>query len=186
MAYIDIVPGLVCGLALCVSDVRRRRVPRAWVFAALAAQLVLLAVDAFISRDPWLVFAPVLYGVAAGLLQLLLARLARGSLGMGDVTCTWMVGQSIGMFGFGAFVLWWLAMGVLGLIWIGLWSIYITWRAHRRLSTKSSESLNDATKYTSKAAATTSKFTQNKAPFVPVIVLSAIIAIVITMMTAAI
>ena len=51
-----------------------------------------------------------------------LRRAVGGSLGFGDVTTTLLMGLAVGMFGLFAVVSWWLAIGVVGLCWITLWT----------------------------------------------------------------
>ncbi|MDF7663910.1 hypothetical protein PT282_04435 [Bifidobacterium sp. ESL0763] len=195
MLYIDMVPGLVCGLALCVEDMARRRVPRSWVFAAMLAQLGVLALHATIAARPSLLLMPMLYGVAGASLQLAAARLAHGSLGMGDVTCTWLLGHSVGVFGLGAFLRWWLAMGLLGLAWIGLWVAYMVWLAYRRMRKAAISSSSDLTSSDSQGRAapleiesaplaSSGRRPSPGMPFVPVIVASAVVAIAHGLMAA--
>lgn len=121
MPYLALLPGLFCGLAVGVEDVRRRRVPRRWIAFGCAAQLIAALIWAMVANDLFVVPQAVLFAVLSALVQCALALITPGALGFGDVTCTLMIGLSVGMAGLGAVVLWWLGMGVLGLIWIALW-----------------------------------------------------------------
>ena len=103
MPYLFTLPGLLCGLALSIEDVRHRRVPIAWVAAGALLQL---AAD----------FA------LCCLIQFALALLVPRSLGFGDVTALIPMGLSVGLFGLLPVVVWWLAMGVAGITWIALWT----------------------------------------------------------------
>ncbi|MFT8704116.1 MAG: hypothetical protein ABF805_01840 [Bifidobacterium sp.] len=50
----------------------------------------------------------------SALIQLVLAILRPGTLGLGDVTCTLLVGLAVGSQGFFPFAFWWLIMGLFG------------------------------------------------------------------------
>ena len=108
MTYLAYLPSLICGIAVSVEDIRRRRVPRLWIAIGCLTQLFLL------------VQAP-LFAVLSAVLQAGLAMAKPGSMGFGDVTCTLAMGLAVGMAGLTAVVVWWLAMGLLGLAWMALW-----------------------------------------------------------------
>lgn len=121
MTYLIALPSLLCGLAVSAEDLRRRRVPRLWIAVGCIAQCAFAAVYGVATGRPALFAAPLAMAVAAGALQLALALVRPGALGFGDVTATLMVGQAVGLFGPVRFALWWLAMGVLGLLWMWAW-----------------------------------------------------------------
>ena len=146
MRYLLLLPSLIAGLAVCVEDVRARRVPRLWVAAGWLVQLVVLIVayvwsirvaggavpGAAIDSDPGMqpganaepaetwerVQHPAIslaLSLGSGLVLWLCGRVRRGSLGLGDVTCTVLMGLAVGSLGLDAVAVWWLAMSVLGL-----------------------------------------------------------------------
>ncbi|KAB8293576.1 peptidase A24 [Bifidobacterium avesanii] len=115
MSCLVLLPSLLCGAAVCVSDVRSRRVPRAWIAAGWLAQLLALVVWAVVANQLFTVMIAVVISVGAALLQLLLGLIVPGSLGFGDVTATFMVGLAVGAVGWLAVLYWWLGMGALGL-----------------------------------------------------------------------
>lgn len=121
MIYLVALPSLVCGLMVGGEDIRRRRVPRAWIAAGCAVQCAANIAYGVACGRPWMAMACVAYAVVAAGLQLLLALVRPGALGFGDVTATLLVGQAVGLFGVVRFALWWLAMGAVGLLWIWLW-----------------------------------------------------------------
>lgn len=122
MPYLYCLPSLLCGLALAVEDVRRRRVPRAWVAVGCLAQLTADLVWAAIANDFFTVLQALLFaGLCAGV-QLLLALARPGALGLGDVTAMLPLGLAVGAYGLLHVVLWWLAMGLLGLAFVPLWT----------------------------------------------------------------
>lgn len=146
MSCLVLLPSLLCGVAVCVSDVRSRRVPRTWVAAGYAAQLLALLVWAVLANRLFDVMIAVVISLGAALLQLLLSLVVPGALGFGDVTATLMAGLAVGSAGWLAVLYWWLAMGALGLAAIGLGR----------------------------------RFGHRDVPFVPVIVLAAVIAVTLS------
>ncbi|RSX56566.1 peptidase A24 [Bifidobacterium samirii] len=106
---------------MAAEDVRRRRVPRAWIALGCAAQLAADLVVALLENDLFLVPQALLFALLAAALQCALALVRPGALGLGDVTCTLMTGLGVGLAGFTAMLVWWLAMGLLGLAWMALW-----------------------------------------------------------------
>lgn len=146
MAYIAVLPSLICGLALALEDIRHFRVPRMWVAAGTLIQLMVFLAFSIIEHNPAKVLLPLGYAVLSAAIQFLLSQLKPGALGFGDVTASLLVGLAVGSFGLMPYLYWWLLMGALGLLWIFLWSKLVNHRI-------------------------------SKVPFVPVIILSAIIAI---------
>ena len=111
MPYLFTLPGLLCGLALSIEDVRHRRVPIAWV-----------AAGGVVVNDLFVLLQALLFTVLCCLIQFALALLVPRSLGFGDVTALIPMGLSVGLFGLLPVVVWWLAMGVAGITWIALWT----------------------------------------------------------------
>ncbi|MCH4208606.1 peptidase A24 [Bifidobacterium sp.] len=158
MPYFCLLPSLICGCLLILEDIRSRRVPRAWVGAGMLAQCAALVVYGVSSGRPWGFLIALGYSLLAGVMQWALSHLRTGSLGFGDVTSVAMTAQAVGWFGFGVFVQWWLIMGVGGLVWIICWSGFARLR-------KTTQGFSDAG--------------LRPVPFVPVIVISGIVAIAI-------
>ncbi|NEG54603.1 prepilin peptidase [Bifidobacterium platyrrhinorum] len=152
MPYLYCLPGLICGLALAVEDVRRRRVPRAWAAAGCGLQLVADMVWAALSNDFFAVLQALLFTALCAGVQLLLALARPGALGLGDVTAMLPLGLAVGAYGLIHVAVWWLAMGVLGLAFVPLWIRFDPHRGDARAG---------------------------KAPFVPVIVTAAVIAVAV-------
>lgn len=105
---------------MSASDIRSRRVPLPWIGAGLVLQLATLAAWAWHGGN----WTPPAMGIALGglsaLAQLLLATVRPGALGFGDVTTTALVGLAVGSLGPTATALWWLLMGLLGLMALGV------------------------------------------------------------------
>ena len=121
MGYLVALPSLLCGLAISVEDIRCRRVPRLWVAVGCLLQLVALIVAALLGNDLFLVLQAALFAVLCAAVQCGLALVRPGGLGFGDVTVTLLMGLAVGTAGLWGVVVWWLAMGVLGLVWMLLW-----------------------------------------------------------------
>ncbi|MDF7665151.1 peptidase A24 [Bifidobacterium sp. ESL0745] len=153
MAYIAVLPSLICGLALALEDIRRFRVPRTWVATGVLTQLAVFLAFSVFEHNPAKVLLPLGYALFSAAIQFLLSRLKPGALGFGDVTASFLTGLAIGSFGLMPYLYWWLLMGVLGLLWIPLYPKLVKPSTSKPSSSPSS-----------------------KAPFVPVIVTSAIIA----------
>jgi leader peptidase (prepilin peptidase)/N-methyltransferase len=153
MPYLFTLPGLICGLALSIEDVRHRRVPLAWVAFGALAQLIANAVYAVLVNDLFTLIQALLFTVLCCLIQFALTLIIPKSLGFGDVTAMVPVGLAVGIFSLTSIVIWWLAMGLLGLAWIALW---IRWDPQH------------ATAY------------RGRVPYVPVILIGAIAAIAIS------
>lgn len=120
MFYVMLLPGLLCGAAVSVTDLRSRRVPRRWVAAGYALQFVALTAWCVATNQLFTAMVAVVISLGAAVLQLLLGLIRPGSLGFGDVTTTLVVGLSVGAAGWFAVLYWWLSMGVLGLAAIGI------------------------------------------------------------------
>ena len=121
MTYLAYLPSLICGIAVSVEDIRRRRVPRLWIAIGCLTQLVAVIIVAVMANTMFLLVQAPLFAVLSAVLQAGLAMAKPGSMGFGDVTCTLAMGLAVGMAGLTAVVVWWLAMGLLGLAWMALW-----------------------------------------------------------------
>lgn len=144
------LPSLICGLAMSFEDVRRRRVPRLWVALGALAQLVALLGWAVVANSFFTLIQALLFAGLCAVLQLALALIRPGALGLGDVTATAVMGLAVGAYGLSAVVVWWLFMGAMGLAFLTLWTRFDPQR-HTRY--------------------------RGKAPFAPVIVISAVLAV---------
>ena len=102
MTYLAYLPSLICGIAVSVEDIRRRRVPRLWIAIGCLAQLVAVIIVAVMANTMFLLVQAPLFAVLSAVLQAGLSMVKPRSMGFGDVTCT-------------------LAMGLLGLAWMALW-----------------------------------------------------------------
>ncbi len=122
MPYLIYLPGLLCGLAISIEDVRRRRVPRTWVIAGVAAQLAANCIWAAMNNDIFTVLQALLFAVLCTVLQWLLALGKPGSLGFGDVTAMLPLGLAVGLRGLFAVLIWWIALGVVGLTLVAFWT----------------------------------------------------------------
>ena len=86
MPYLFTLPGLLCGLALSIEDVRHRRVPIAWVAAGALLQLAADFAYGVVVNDLFVLLQALLFTVLCCLIQFALALLVPRSLGFGDVT----------------------------------------------------------------------------------------------------
>lgn len=121
MPYLFTLPGLLCGLALSIEDVRCRRVPVRWVLCGALLQLATDCAYGVVSNDLFVVLQALLFTVLCCLVQFALALMVPKSLGFGDVTALVPMGLAVGLFGLLPVLVWWVAMGVLGIAWIALW-----------------------------------------------------------------
>lgn len=122
MPYLYCLPSLICAVALSVEDLRRRRVPRAWVAVFTLAQLVADLVWAGLANQFFAVLQACVFALLCVFVQLALALMKPGALGLGDVTAMLPLGLAVGMYGLGAVVAWWVAMSLAGLAWILFWT----------------------------------------------------------------
>ena len=147
------LPSLLCGTAVSIEDVRFRRVPRIWIIFGCLAQIIADTVYAIALNSLFLVLQALLFAILSAALLGSLALVKPGALAFGDVTSTLMVGLSVGMFGLFAMVYWWLAIAVIGMIWLAFWTQFDPQR-HTRFA--------------------------GKTPFVPVIVVAGAIGVIIS------
>lgn len=122
MPYLYCLPSLICAVALSAEDMRRRRVPRAWVAVFFLVQLVADLVWTGLANRFFVVLQALLFAVLCALVQLLLALAKPGALGLGDVTAMLPLGLAVGMYGLGSVVTWWVVMSVVGLVWVLFWT----------------------------------------------------------------
>ncbi|MSD91364.1 prepilin peptidase [Bifidobacterium asteroides] len=127
MVYLIPAPGLLTALLLALIDIRSRRVPRLLVLLGLALQTITLLVFSLIQARPMLLAQCLLLTLASAGLQFLLALVRPGALGLGDVTATGLVALSLSVLGWTAILIWWLMMGLLGLV-----ALALVWLARRR------------------------------------------------------
>ena len=136
MVYLIPVPGLLTALLLALIDIRSRRVPRLLVIFGLMLQTVTLLVFSVIRAQPILLVQCLLLTLASAGLQLLLALVRPGALGLGDVTATGLIALSLSVLGWTTILIWWFMMGLLGLI-----ALALLWLARRRESARTSSPL---------------------------------------------
>ncbi|PJM80131.1 prepilin peptidase [Bifidobacterium scaligerum] len=122
MPYLFTLPGLLCGLALSIEDLRHRRVPVIWMMIGAILQLVADFAYGVWTNDLFALLQALLFAVLCAFIQLALALAAPKSLGFGDVTAMIPMGLAVGLLGLTYIVVWWLAMGACGLLWIVLWT----------------------------------------------------------------
>lgn len=92
MPYLCYLPSLLFGIAVSAHDVRTRRIPRAWIACGVLCQLVAFIVAAAYAGR-WEALAGALTGMVAGAgIQLALALIRPGAVGLGDVTLCALVG----------------------------------------------------------------------------------------------
>ena len=136
MVYLIPAPGLLTALLLALIDIRSRRVPRLLVIFGLMLQTVTLLVFSVIRAQPILLVQCLLLTLASAGLQLLLALVRPGALGLGDVTATGLIALSLSVLGWTTILIWWFMMGLLGLI-----ALALLWLARRRASARTSSPL---------------------------------------------
>ena len=154
MVYLIPAPGLLTALLLALIDIRSRRVPRLLVLLGLVLQTVTLLVFSLIRAQPMLLVQCLLLTLASAGLQLLLALIRPGALGLGDVTATGLVALSLSALGWATILVWWAMMGLLGLV-----ALALAWLARRRGPVRTHNPLSLA--------------------YVPVILAAAVVALII-------
>ncbi len=137
MVYLIPAPGLLTALLLALIDIRTRRVPRLLVIFGLVIQAVTLLVFSLIRAQPMLLAQCLLLALASAGLQLMLALVRPGALGLGDVTATGLVALSLAVFGWTTILVWWLMMGLLGLI-----ALALVWMTRRHGSARTNNPLS--------------------------------------------
>ena len=120
MVYLIPAPGLLTALLLALIDIHSRRVPRLLVLSGLVLQTLTLLVFSLIQAQPMLLVQCLLLTLASAGLQLMLALIRPGALGLGDVTATGLVALSLSVLGWTTILVWWVMMGLLGLVALAL------------------------------------------------------------------
>lgn len=120
------MPTLTCLIAVCITDLKSRIVPRLWIilatllqsFANLAYSIILRG-NISLALFCWISCAIVF------VIYLIMQKLAPpNSIGFGDVTCAAMIAHALGLFGFDCLLYWFALVGAMALIWILLWKFY--------------------------------------------------------------
>ena len=93
----------------------------------MVLQTVILLAFALIQGRPMLLAQCLLLTLTSAGLQFLLALVRPGALGLGDVTATGLVALSLSVLGWTTILVWWLMMGLLGLV-----ALALVWLARRR------------------------------------------------------
>lgn len=122
MPYLLLMPCLICCLALSIEDLRSRRIPRAWVGAGVALQLIVFICWCAFNGVWGTLLTAVTLAVVCALLQLAISLARPGALGLGDVSCTLLAGLAVAFFGPDAILVWWCLMGILGVTAIALFA----------------------------------------------------------------
>ena len=166
IACLFATPTLICMIAVCITDLTSRIVPRLWVVLATFAQSAANLIFSLITfHNVNFLLRGWLCAITVFTIYVLVQKLCvRGALGFGDVTCASMIAQALALFGFTCIIYWFALVGIFGLIWILVWKICskVCLRFFRTnfLRVKS-------------------KKEQNKIPFVPVLAVSALIAVML-------
>lgn len=155
-------PTLICMIAVCATDLTSRIVPRLWVVLAAFAQSAANLIFSLITfHNVNFLLRGWLCTVSVFAFYVLVQKLCvRGALGFGDVTCASMITQALALFGFTCIIYWFALVGIFGLIWILVWKICsrVCLRFFRVYIVQNE---------------------QNKIPFVPVLAVSALIAVML-------
>lgn len=69
MTYLAYLPSLICGIAVSVEDIRRRRVPRLWIAIGCLAQLVAVIIVAVMANTMFLLVQAPLFAALSAVLQ---------------------------------------------------------------------------------------------------------------------
>ena len=69
MTYLAYLPSLICGIAVSVEDIRRRRVPRLWIAIGCLTQLVAVIIVAVMANTMFLLVQAPLFAVLSAVLQ---------------------------------------------------------------------------------------------------------------------
>lgn len=175
------MPTLICAIALCFTDMRHFCVPRLWVIIAIFAQTLSNSIYSIATKHD---FSITLYGwisaLSCFLLYLTMRKISgKKSIGFGDITCATMLAQALGLFGIESLIIWIALTGLVGGFAIIAYVIFQKYvNSKKQTSNSNSKSTSDST------SDSNSKYDdKNKSlriPFVPVEVLSAIFAVILT------
>ena len=166
IACLFTTPTLVCLIAVCATDLISRVVPRLWVVLAAFAQSAANLIFSLISlHNVNFLLRGWLCAITVFAIYVLMQKLCmRGALGFGDVTCASMTAQALALFGFDCIICWFALVSILGLIWI------LVWKICSRVCLRFFRVNFSNAKF---------KNAQNKIPFVPVLAVSALIAVML-------
>lgn len=179
------IPTLICAIALCFTDMRYFCVPRLWVIIAIFAQTLSNSIYSIATKHD---FSITLYGwisaLSCFLLYLTMRKISgKKSIGFGDITCATMLAQALGLFGIESLIIWIALTGLVGgfaIIAYVIFQKYVNYK--KQTSNSNSKSGSDST--SDSTSDSNSKYDdKNKSlriPFVPVEVLSAIFAVILT------
>lgn len=203
-ALIAAIPTLICAIALCFTDILYFVVPRAWVIFAIILQTLSTSIySILLKHDFSITFLGWISAAICCCLYVIMRYIAgKKSLGFGDITCATMLAQALILFGFESIITWIALTGVIGIFAIIICNIHQ--KFHARFHIRSSEIQdainsaefnknyqnfceNNASKSNTNSHASTNTNTisisksnyKTRIAFVPVEVLSAIIAIAI-------
>lgn len=198
------IPTLICAIALCFTDILYFVVPRAWVIFAIISQTLSNSIySILLKHDFSITFLGWISSAICCCLYVIMRYIAgKKSLGFGDITCAIMLAQALILFGFESIITWIALTGVIGIFAIIICNIHQ--KFHARFHIRSSEIQdainsaefnknyqnfceNNASKSNTNSHASTNTNTisisksnyKTRIAFVPVEVLSAIIAIAI-------
>lgn len=179
------IPTLICAIALCFTDMRYFCVPRLWVIIAIFAQTLSNSIYSIATKHD---FSITLYGwvsaLSCFLLYLTMRKISgKKSIGFGDITCATMLAQALGLFGIESLITWIALTGLVGGFAIIAYVIFQKY-VNSKKQTSNSNSKSGFDSNSDSKSDTNSKYDdKNKSlriPFVPVEVLSAIFAVIIT------
>lgn len=116
MDYLITLPGFIFACLLAWSDLRTRKVPRRLVCTGLVIEGMVQILVSLMQKNPAPLVSSLGLCVGSTLLQFILALIRPGALGFGDVTATALVALSLGPLGLTTVIVWWLLMGLMGLL----------------------------------------------------------------------
>lgn len=179
------IPTLICAIALCFTDMRYFCVPRLWVIIAIFAQTLSNSIYSIATKHD---FSITLYGwisaLSCFLLYLTMRKISgKKSIGFGDITCATMLAQALGLFGIESLIIWIALTGLVGGFAIIAYVIFQKY-VNSKKQTSNSNSKSGFDSNSDSTSDSNSKYDdKNKSlriPFVPVEVLSAIFAVILT------
>lgn len=179
------IPTLICAIALCFTDMRYFCVPRLWVIIAIFAQTLSNSIYSIATKHD---FSITLYGwvsaISCFLLYLTMRKISgKKSIGFGDITCATMLAQALGLFGIESLIIWIALTGLVGGFAIIAYVIFQKYVNSKKQTSNSDFESGFDSKSDSKSDTNSKYDDKNKSlriPFVPVEVLSAIFAVILT------
>ena len=126
ITIISALPTLACAIAVCVTDIKSRVVPRLWIIIALFLQsLANLICSIILFGNISLLIFGWISCVFVFAIYLIMRKIApTNSFGFGDVTSAAMIAQVLILFGFDCLIYWFALVCLVGLVWLLLWKIY--------------------------------------------------------------